>query len=167
MNQQLVEFYKGIGTDNQGRLLTDMHKWSDAKLEGVHDYIQWMFPLQERSQFNLSAPLLDQETIQEFETNLTIRTNMLRSFLRILDFFGFQWKMDGGIIRANNFREKAANWLTPNNHNHLRITRILRCLYLTGNQNEANMFLEALEAVYKDSGKITAQSFGFWKAAVR
>ena len=126
-----------------------------------------MFPLQERSQFNLSAPLLDAETIQEFETNLEIRTNMLRSFFRILDFYGFAWKMDGGIIRANNFRDKAANWLSPNDHNHLRITRILRCLYLTGYQNEARMFLAALEGVYKDSGKITAQSFGFWKAAVQ
>lgn len=166
MNHALVSFYNGTGPDSEGRMLADMQQWHDSQLEAVHDYIQWMFPLPERSQFNRSAPLFDADTIQEFETNVTISTNLVKSFVRILDFYGFVWKMDGGIIRSTKFRQKAEKWLSPNNHNHLRITRILRCMVLCGHHDVAQMFLGELQKVYDDSGKITAKTLGFWKSAV-
>jgi hypothetical protein len=52
----LLDFYRGLGTDTEGRLLTDILAWPDAEFEEVHDFIQWRFP--EPSQYNPDAPLL-------------------------------------------------------------------------------------------------------------
>ena len=41
----IVQFYRGNGRDHRGRSLAEIVAWSDAMLESVHDYIQWMFPL--------------------------------------------------------------------------------------------------------------------------
>jgi hypothetical protein len=45
----IVRFYGGADTDNLGRKLEEMWEWTDDKLEGIHNYIQWMFPTNERS----------------------------------------------------------------------------------------------------------------------
>lgn len=42
----IVVFFAG-GKDDEGRTLDEMLSWSDLKLERLHDYIQWMFPLPE------------------------------------------------------------------------------------------------------------------------
>jgi len=42
----VVVFFAG-GKDDEGRTLDEMLSWSDLKLERLHDYIQWMFPLPE------------------------------------------------------------------------------------------------------------------------
>ena len=44
---QLTDFYRGTGTDVEGRTLAEIWAYSDAELEGVHDFIQWLFPLRE------------------------------------------------------------------------------------------------------------------------
>ena len=36
--------------------LEDVLQWDDEKLERTHDYIQWMFPTDQESAFNASAP---------------------------------------------------------------------------------------------------------------
>lgn len=167
VNQTLVDFYSGAAPDHKGRTIMSMLDWPDPKLEAVHDYIQWMFPLPEASQFNRSAPLLDAETIQEFETNAVIRTNMLRSYHRMLNFYGFQTDLTKQVTRAADFRIQSENWLHANNHNHLRITRILRCLTLTGFAPEAKEFLKALTKLYRETDdRITERTFSLWRSAV-
>jgi hypothetical protein len=42
---QLLAFYRGEGTDAEGRFLKDIWTWTDDDLEAVHDFIQWLFPL--------------------------------------------------------------------------------------------------------------------------
>ena len=54
----LVRFYRGDAPDARGRTLDDILAWDDEQLEAVHDYIQWLFPLDEPSRFNPDAPLL-------------------------------------------------------------------------------------------------------------
>ncbi len=41
---QLTDFYRGTGTDAEGRTLAEIWAYSDAELEGVHDFIQSLFP---------------------------------------------------------------------------------------------------------------------------
>ena len=48
----LITFYRGSGTDHAGRRIDEILSWDDAALESVHDYIQWLFPLDEPSRFN-------------------------------------------------------------------------------------------------------------------
>jgi Opioid growth factor receptor (OGFr) conserved region len=66
LNSLIIAFYSGTGPDNRGRYLHEIQQWADDRLEGVHDYIQWLFPLPEPSGFNVAAPVLNSDSIQEF-----------------------------------------------------------------------------------------------------
>jgi hypothetical protein len=169
----LVNFYAGVGCDSRGRVLSVIHRWSDEDLERAHDYIQWLFPLTERSAFNSQAPILDAEVIREFRRRPELRQNLRASFVRILAFFGFCLQEDEPlrVVPAADFAEQAQNWLTPANHNHLRITRILKSLRLMGLEEEAAAFFRCLEGLYgKESvtpiPRISEETFNYWRSAV-
>jgi len=71
------------------------------------------------------------------------------------------------IVRAPNFRTNSRNWAVRFDHNHLRITRILRCLRILGLQTECEAFFKALEEVYDDPAvKISELSLTYWTRAV-
>lgn len=44
----IVDFYLG-GQDSKGRTLDDILAFSDQQFEAGHDFIQWIFPLHEKS----------------------------------------------------------------------------------------------------------------------
>src|ERR1700730_2574442 len=151
LNTQIIEFYSGSQPDHRGRYVHEILNWPDDELEAVHDYIQWLFPLPERSGFNVAAPLLISESIQEFRTRHDLQDRLRVSFLRMVNFYGFETRFGKQITitRAPNFANKATGWLSPGNHNHLRITRILRCLTVLGLEAEAKAFFECLCEVYE------------------
>jgi len=59
MSRRLVAFSEGSAPDDRGRFIGDVLRFDDEKLEDVHDFIQWLFPLPERSGANPLAPILD------------------------------------------------------------------------------------------------------------
>ena len=133
---QLLAFYRGQSRDSAGRTLDEILAWSDDDLEEVHDFIQWLFPLPEPSQYNPDAPLLVQEDIDAFHSNRRLQENLHRSFERILTFLGLTWQ-EGRVVEGPSFKSRCAEvWSFPN-HNWLRITRILRSLRLLGLEAEA------------------------------
>ncbi len=84
----------------------------------------------------------------------------------MLRFYGF--RMDdktGAVVEAENFAERAREWLHPGGHNHLRITRILKCLTRCGLRHEAAAFLRRLEAV-ADPKRVTPESLHYWRNAL-
>ena len=162
----LVAFYRGEAADYQGRTLHDVWRWDDRRLEDRHDYIQVLFPLPEASRFNARAPLLDGATVARFRTDDVIQANLLQSFRVMLRFYGFRLdEKTGEVVEAENFGERAKEWLSPGNHNHLRITRILKCLTLCGLKDRAAAFLKALLAL-PGQDHITSDSRRFWRDAV-
>lgn len=164
-NASLLRFYLGEGTDNVGRRIGDVWRYSRDELEGVHDYIQWLFPLEERSAFNPGAPLLDGETIAEFRSSSTLRGNVQRSFEVMLDFYGFAMS-EGRLARAPDFAERSRVWLRPGNHNFLRLTRILKSLSLLGHEARAEILLAALEELYRDQPSVIgSNTMGYWRRA--
>ena len=170
-NSRLVAFYLGHEPDLSGRLIDDVLSWDDEKLEVVHDYIQWLFPLQEKSAFNDSAPLLTVEDIATFRGNPKMKEKLLLSLARLLDFYGFVMVTDGSVIRivkSEWFEQKSRTWLTQYNHNFLRITRILKSLVLLGCDGYATAFLDVLEEVYSDNSRIIGEkSLSYWRNAVK
>jgi hypothetical protein len=54
----LHAFLAGAGTDSRGRSIEWVLALSDDELESIHDYIQWLFPLQTRSGAQPLAPVL-------------------------------------------------------------------------------------------------------------
>ena len=95
------------------------------------DYIQWLFPTKQASQFNPNAPLLNDQDIAEFAKDKKLRDKLLASFDLMLNFYGFG--RDGlSIFHSDDWDTKSTNWIKPGNHNFLRITRILMSLSLLG-----------------------------------
>ena len=171
MKTRIARFYAGEEPDHRGRLVADIQKWSPGKLEAHHDYIQWLFPLPEPSPVNPLAPVLDSAAIAEFQGSPPLRAALLASFERMLCFYGFEL-LPGSpchVEQTSGFADASANWLTPGNHNHLRITRILRSTRLLGLEQESKAFFRALEALYgTDQGRrnIGGVSFRYWQSAV-
>jgi hypothetical protein len=163
----LVEFYRGEATDAEGRFLKDIWVWDDLKLEAVHDFIQWLFPLPEPSQFNPDAPLLTEEDIADFRSDLLLQAKLRGSFDRIMAFLGLTRTENGTVVEGANFRARAAHvWSFPN-HNWLRITRILRSMRLLGLEAEAQALYGRLDTLFRSRRfPIPADTFRYWTEAV-
>jgi hypothetical protein len=136
----ILRFYGSGGTDHAGRTLEEILAWDDWHLEEVHDYIQWLFPLQEPSRANPCAPLLTADDIASFRRSPPRLEALHRAFVRILAFYGCEAIGSGGdtvIARSSDWPARSANWVRPSNHNHLRLTRIMKSLTLLGLNGEA------------------------------
>ncbi|XP_062420097.1 opioid growth factor receptor-like [Pungitius pungitius] len=105
------------------------------KLESVHSYIQWLFPLQEPG-MNRDASIMTTEEIKEFLQSNIAKDNLLKSYKLMLDFYGIELSDEttGEVRRACNWRDRFNN-LNRRTHNNLRITRILKCLGTLGYQH--------------------------------
>ena len=90
----------------------------------------------------------------------------------MLRFYGFEF-VPGPPLRveqAPNFGSRADDWLSAGNHNHLRITRIIKCLMLLGLESQAQAFFQALSDIYdverrKQWPAVSATTFRFWQSA--
>lgn len=165
----LIEFLRGTGRDGAGRRLADVWAMNDVELERHHDFIQWMFPLDEPSGAVPDSPVLTAEDFLLIGREAVIRANIRRSLDRMLGFYGFQWDSERQRLQlGSNFPQQAANWLSTGNHNFLRVTRILKCLMLMGEQERARAFLGALEGIAKQGyGRIIgATSLELWRKSV-
>ena len=166
----LVGFYRGDGRDHRGRLLSHIHQYAFDDLERHHDYIQWLFPLPEPSGVNPWAPLLTEEDIAAFQREEPMRTSLVRSFQVMLQLYGLELEAHADTVeirRAAAFDDRRRVWLTPGNHNFLRITRILRSLTLLGERSHAAAFLKVLERIYADEARtIGTTTVGYWRRAV-
>jgi hypothetical protein len=269
----IIRFYDpdAQAKDARGRSLETILSWSNAELERCHDYVQVLFPLPEGSPFNFAAPVIDSEVMRAFRARSELRSQLGRSFDRMMGFYGFtvsdSLSSDGGksseqkedkevetatpeetktgsgtqtqqttiaenesgedgtvspvavksgdakagiaasstttessdekpsttskentkkdtapitctwsrnppasaysVIRGPNWAQASRNWCVRFDHNHLRITRILRCLRVLGLQRECEAFFAALEDVFADPNvSISDRSMMYWRRAV-
>ncbi|KAG7263839.1 hypothetical protein CRUP_013068, partial [Coryphaenoides rupestris] len=98
------------------------------KLERVHSYIQWLFPLREPG-VNYMASELTKKEIEAFKNSEEAKGRLVESYELMLGFYGIQLvdRETGEVKRADNWKERFGN-LERNMHNNLRITRILKSL---------------------------------------
>lgn len=162
----LVLFYRGRGTDHVGRRISVIHQFDFRDLEWTHDYIQWLFPLVTRSHFNDQAPLLTEADRAALHEEEVIRKNFHTSLALIWEFYGFRLQDGGALHRTERWEERRDNWLTRDNHNLLRITRILRSSVLCGFIPEARVFLDAVVTAASERPGTAGRSVDFWKTAV-
>ncbi|KAK3676270.1 hypothetical protein LTR78_004021 [Recurvomyces mirabilis] len=140
--------------DDRNTTLEHVLKYSDTKLERKHDFIQHLFPTPEPSGFNSAATTLTKPIMDAFRERKALRDNLHRSFVRIMDFWGFTVTTDNSdhnhldIIPQRDFLQKARQtWFSSYNHNQLRINRMIRSLRILGLEHQARyataMFLGA------------------------
>jgi opioid growth factor receptor-like protein len=145
----LHAFLAGIGPDSRGRLVTDVLGFSDEQMEAVHDYIQWLFPLETRSAAQPGAPVLTQAEIEGIRADGRAADTLTKATERMLRFYrDTQW------------------WLTGQDHNHLRITRILHSLSLLVGLQAAQSFHKAILAMHDAAGSpVNTRSLRYWAEA--
>ena len=147
---RLVDFLNGTSPDHQGRYLRDIWAFDDKAIEQTHDFIQWMFPLTERSMSVPGVPTLSGEDIEALRTSEVARANLEKSA---------QWYL--GFLQRND------HWIRSYDHNHLRITRVIKSLHLLIAQDVAGLFLMA---IFEISGNristIKKDAIAFWESGL-
>jgi hypothetical protein len=108
MTHPIHAFLRGDGPDGRGRRLADVLAFDDDRIEAVHDFIQWLFPLPEPSRAVPGAPVLGME-----------EAAAIRADPQALE------GLRAALSRMARFYAGTKGWLTAYDHNHLRITRII------------------------------------------
>ena len=119
---------------------------TDHQAETTHDYIQWLFPLDEPSRSVNGAPVLTELDIDEIRQSSLAQANLDKSA---------RWFL--GFLERNN------HWLTEYYHNHLRITRVIKSLRLLASDEAADEFKDKMLALAGDRLNLVDQKArGFW-----
>jgi hypothetical protein len=167
----IVRFYSHESTDDRGRSLRHIWGWDHGRLEGVHDYIQWLFPLREPSAVNYTAPLITDGTVAAFASTSALRDNLKRSFELMLDFYGLELvdqQQRLTVVPAPSFAARSRTWLMPGNHNHLRLTRIIISARTLGLPDCATALFDRLTVIERENpGAISPTTFHYWQRASR
>ena len=149
MSSAVVDFLTGAGTDGAGRDIFDVLAMDDAAIEQGHDFIQWLFPLRERSGPNPNAPVLTDDEVEEIRESPAAQASLA-----------------AGTDRLAVFYQRNGHWLTASDHNHLRITRIIKSLRLLRGDELADAFRTLILARVEEAGSpIGKPTLGFWARA--
>jgi len=167
----ILDFYLGTSPNAEGRRIEDIWDWDDGRLEGVHNFIQWLFPLRTRSAFNARAPVLSEAEIERFRESELLRQRLARSLDTMLRFYGLQLRRtpegDPVVEKRPAFASRRVAWLNPGNHNHLRLTRILTSTAMLGLHREALALQRCLfDLAQEHPEAVTRDTLRFWEGAV-
>lgn len=170
MPSKLVAFYRDGATDHAGRTFEKLIQFTPEELEGVHDFIQWLFPLPEASKYNPEAPVLTGRDVEElleapdFGPRLSLATSVL------LAFYGLYSVGGRGTVKVALLPHRSARvreWMREGDHNLLRVSRILRCLTIFEHKDQAEALLEALIRINAEIGNpVPERTIQFWLGAV-
>jgi hypothetical protein len=146
----VLEFLESKGKDHSGRSIDDVLAFDDDSLETNHDFIQWLFPLPEPSRAQPSSPILTVQEITAIRASSTAQQNL-----------------ENAVRRMTLFYERNDHWLRAYDHNHLRITRIVRSLTLLRSTQAAQAFLLAIEGRVEAAGDpVNNESREYWRRAL-
>lgn len=149
LTSALTAFLQGEGPDARGRTIFDVLAFDDSRLERTHDFVQWLFPLPERSGAQPDAPVLTPGDIDLLRGSMTAQAVLAAATDRMAAFYR---DTDG--------------WLAASDHNHLRITRIIRSLRLLRGDAYAEAFRRfVLARVEAADAPVNGLSLRYWSEA--
>jgi hypothetical protein len=120
------------------------------ELEDIHDYIQWLFPLTEPSAAAPRSPVLTTEDMSIIKEDLVIQDNLNKA-----------------LERMEQFYDNNDHWLEDYNHNHLRITRIIKSLNLLLDRDIAERFYgKIMDRINSSPGSVSEESVSYWNKAL-
>ncbi|KQP75050.1 MULTISPECIES: opioid growth factor receptor-related protein [unclassified Methylobacterium] len=139
------------GRDGAGRTLRDILAFDDAHIEGVHDYIQWCFPLHEASLAVPGAPVLSRAEAEAIRNDPAALSGLRAALGRMTRFYA-----------------ETEGWLRSHDHNHLRITRILSAVSDLLGPEAAAEFHAFVNARNAGAGApVNGPSLRYWDNALR
>ena len=116
-------FLAGTKADGVGRSVEQILDCDNAYWERTHDFIQWLFPLTEASRSVRNAPVLTDDEIKQIRESEIAQANIQRS-----------------VLRYKEFLAGTTEWRNGYDHNHLRISRVIKSLRLLVSDEAANGF---------------------------
>jgi hypothetical protein len=145
----IVDFLEGRGFDGAGRTIEAVLAFGPGALERHHDFIQWLFPLPEPSRAVAGSPVLGAQDIEIIRRSAAAQRRLAQAQTLMSRFY-----LEG------------SDWLRITDHNHLRITRIIRSLRLLVGDAAADAFRETiLKRVDAAGGPVSGVSRAYWLAA--
>jgi hypothetical protein len=145
----LVAFHCGDGLDHAGRHHEAILSFDDDALHGVHDFIQWLFPLPEPSRAFHAAPILSEEDLRVMRASAVCQARLAAAHARMTEF-----------LLANPV------WLQAYDHNHLRITRMIRSTRLIAGHEAADRLRDVfLRHAHAHGAPINQATLAFWANA--
>lgn len=146
---EIVGFLEGKTPDHRGRILAIVLQQTDHQAETTHDYIQWLFPLDEPSRSVMGTPVLNELDIEDIRQSNLARKNLVKSASWFLGFL-----------------ERNDHWITKYDHNHLRITRVIKSLRLLASDEAAGEFRDKMLRLAGDKlNLIDQKARDFWANA--
>ena len=73
----IVGFLEGKTPDHRGRTLSMVLAFSDVQAEQTHDYMQWLYPLDEPSGLVRSVPVLSALNIDEMKKSKAAQADLI------------------------------------------------------------------------------------------
>ncbi len=146
----IYKFLKGLEPDDKGRLIHQIWDFSDTEIEGTHDFIQRIFPLNEPSTMSLNKFYVEDSALIERIRMDQIITN---NFIASKNFFL-------GFLSRND------QWQRYYNHNQLRITRIIKSLLLFVSRDEAESFYQYVLSLINFNASIPSKAYEHWDHAL-
>ena len=143
----ILDFYQSKGLA-AGRTFHQVLYLSDQELEDNCDWVQWMFPLPEPSKMQPDSPVATQSDFDAIASSPVLKMRVMAALGRYIAFL-----------------DRTTAWRRPKDHNHLRITRVIRCLCFCGLNDAAFEFCEYVKFIAgKAAGKETVW---YWEEALK
>lgn len=116
------------------------------------------------------APIVTPEIRSAFLAQAELRASLRGALERMLSFYGLQFSSTEArketVTRGPNFGINSRNWVTRFDHNHLRMTRILRSLRVLGLGDEAAALHGFLATDEEVTDTVSPRSQMYWRRAV-
>jgi hypothetical protein len=145
----IVDFLEGTGPDGAGRKVGEVLKFGLGALESRHDFIQWLFPTMEPSAAVPGSPVLDAGDVASIKASGRAQAHLIAAQDRMAWFY-----------------DQTDHWLQAQNHNHLRITRIIKSLRVLVSDVAADHFRDTiLSKVEHQHAAVGETTLRYWREA--
>lgn len=176
----LLTFYQGHGSClGKGGMIEGLTQPqvndynSNGWLEKRHDYIQWLFPSPYPTEAGerKTSPRLDRAFVDAFQDSQEMQYNFDRALRMMMLFYGLQINFSTNTVRRFGNQEAISprhNWLTKDNHNFRRLSRILTSMKYLNHRPELRIALYDMLcdiAAKEGKGIISYSTLGHWKRA--
>ncbi len=140
------------GKPNRAQMqVQDVLDASVSKIEEVHNWVQWAFPLPEPSRAVINTPTASVKELMAQGSDPVLSPQIDLLFQKYMWFLG-----------------ETSDWKSRSDHNWLRITRIIRCQFLRGKIEDAQkLYSYALkECAHLQGNPAFERATNHWNAAV-
>ena len=158
----LIRFFKNELPDSKGRYHKDILQFNHEQIEYNHDFIQWILPTIDKSQFHPEAPTIDGHFKEQLQHDDLAKSNYCKTCQLYLNYIGFHCNK-----RRIQCQITGRLYELPF-HNQLRITRMLNSLNQVGNnQCSTNLYHAIISEIKPDSDKINNSTLEYWAKTQR